>query len=96
MQEVLIQNQVSITLNDDIFYVFPEPKKGNKSDVAFGFGRTEASVPNVSGKIIQMVPIKYGVSIGMRSMFSALVDARISVDSVQNMLTVEGKRYHRY
>lgn len=92
VQEVLIQNQVSITLNDDIFYVFPEPKKGNKSDVAFGFGRVDASVPNVSGKIIQMVPIKYGVSIGMRSMFSALVDARISVDSAQNMLTVEGKR----
>ena len=92
VQEVLIQNQVSITLNDDIFYIFPEPKKGNKSDVAFGFGRIEASVPNVSGKIIQMVPIKYGVSIGMRSMFSSLVDARISVDSAQNMLTVEGKR----
>jgi len=92
VQEVFSQNEVSITLNDDIFYIFPEPKKGNKSDVAFGFGRVEASVPNVSGKIIQMVPIKYGVSIGMRSMFSSLVDARISVDSAQNMLTVEGKR----
>ncbi|MEI8623675.1 secretin N-terminal domain-containing protein [Pseudoalteromonas sp. B137] len=92
VQEVLIQNGVSISLNDEIFYIFPEPKKGNKSDVAFGFGRTDGSVPNVSGKIIQMVPIKYGVSIGMRSMFSSLVDARISVDSVQNMLTVEGRR----
>ena len=92
VQEVLSQNEVSITLNDDIFYIFPEPKKGNKSDVAFGFGRVEASVPNVSGKIIQMVPIKYGVSVGMRTMFSSLVDARISVDSTQNMLTVEGKR----
>lgn len=91
-QEVLAQNNVNITLNDDVFYVFPTPKKGNKADVAFGFGRTASTVPNVSGKIIQVVPMKYGVSIGMRTTFSSLVDARISVDSEQNILEIQGKR----
>ncbi|MEZ7279159.1 secretin N-terminal domain-containing protein [Pseudoalteromonas sp. 68 DY56-GL68] len=91
-QEILSQNGVNITLNDDVFYVFPEPKKGNKSDVAYGYGRTPESVPNVSGKIIQVVPMKYGVSVSMRTTFSALVDARISVDEEQNTLEIQGRR----
>lgn len=92
IQEVLAQNSIDITLNDGVFYVYPFEKSGSKSERAFGFGRTVASVPNVSSDIIQLVPIKYGVSTGLRNSVSGLVDAQIAIDPAQGMMTVIGKR----
>lgn len=92
VQEVFVQNKVTITLNDGIFYIFPEDPKGSKSDVAFGFGREARSVPNVASDIIQLVPTKYGVSTGLRSAVAGLVDAQISIDPSQGLVTIKGKR----
>ncbi|WP_404341343.1 secretin N-terminal domain-containing protein [Pseudoalteromonas mariniglutinosa] len=92
VQEIFAQNKVSITLNDGIYYIFPADPKGSKSDVAFGFGRTQASVPNVASDIVQLVPTKYGVSTGLRSAVGGLVDAQVSIDPAQGMVTIKGKR----
>ncbi|MBE3672537.1 secretin N-terminal domain-containing protein [Pseudoalteromonas distincta] len=92
VQEVFLQNKVTITLNDGIFYIFPEDPKGSKSDVAFGFGREANSVPNVASDIIQLVPTKYGVSTGLRSAVAGLVDAQVSIDPSQGLVTIKGKR----
>ncbi|MCQ8879461.1 type II secretory pathway protein [Pseudoalteromonas shioyasakiensis] len=92
VQEIFAQNKVSITLNDGIYYIFPADPKGSKSDVAFGFGRTQSSVPNVASDIVQLVPIKYGVSTGLRSAVGGLVDAQVSIDPSQGMVTIKGKR----
>ncbi|GEK08876.1 secretin N-terminal domain-containing protein [Pseudoalteromonas peptidolytica] len=92
IQEVLAQNNIDIVLNDGVFYVYPFEKSGSKSERAFGFGRTAASVPNVSSDIIQLVPIKYGVSTGLRNSVAGLVDAQIAIDPAQGMMTVIGKR----
>lgn len=92
VQEVFAQNKVTITLNDGIYYIFPADPKGSKSDVAFGFGREASSVPNVASDIIQLVPTKYGVSTGLRSAVSGLVDAQVSIDPAQGLVTIKGKR----
>lgn len=92
VQEVFVQNKVTITLNDGIFYIFPADPKGSKSDVAFGFGREASSVPNVASDIIQLVPTKYGVSTGLRSAVAGLVDAQVSIDPAQGLVTIKGKR----
>jgi len=92
VQEVFVQNKVTITLNDGIFYIFPADPKGSKSDVAFGFGRDASSVPNVASDIIQLVPTKYGVSTGLRSAVAGLVDAQVSIDPAQGLVTIKGKR----
>jgi general secretion pathway protein D len=92
VQEIFVQNKVTITLNDGIFYIFPEDPKGSKSDVAFGFGRDASSVPNVASDIIQLVPTKYGVSTGLRSAVAGLVDAQVSIDPSQGLVTIKGKR----
>ncbi|UJX25902.1 secretin N-terminal domain-containing protein [Pseudoalteromonas sp. CF6-2] len=92
VQEIFTQNKISITLNDGVYYIFPADPKGSKSDVAFGFGRTPASVPNVASDIVQLVPTKYGVSTGLRSAIAGLVDAQVSIDPAQGMVTIKGKR----
>jgi general secretion pathway protein D len=91
-RQILAQNGVNIALNNDIFYIHPLVKDDSKSDKAFGFGRTEDSVPNVSSEIIQLVPIQYGMSPSLRNTLNSLVDARISLDQVQGLLTIKGKR----
>ena len=92
VQQILSQNTVSIAFNDDLFYVHPLAKKANKSSKAFGFGRAIIDVPNVSGEIIQLVPLKFGTSRGLQTTISALVDAKISLDSAQGLMTVIGQR----
>ena len=92
VQQVLSQNDIAIAFNDNLFYVHPLAKKANKSSKAFGFGREVSSVPNVSGEIIQLVPLKFGTTRGLKSTIGALVDANVSLDSAQGLMTVIGKR----
>jgi len=92
VRQILNQNDIEIAFNDELFYVHPLANKANNSSVAFGFGRNESDVPNVSGEIIQLVPLRFGTNRGIKNTIMALVDARITVDSAQGLMTVVGKR----
>ncbi|MFC3033089.1 secretin N-terminal domain-containing protein [Pseudoalteromonas fenneropenaei] len=92
VQEVLTRNNISISLNEGIFYVYPSREGSSNSERAFGFGRTKASVPNVANEIIQLVPTKYGATSGLRNAVAGLVDASVAVDTQQGVLTIQGKR----
>lgn len=91
VQQILSQNGVNIVKNDDVFYLHTI-SANTKTDKAFGFGRNESSVPNVSGEIVQLVPIQYGMQPGLRNVIGQLVDAKNSYDAAQALLTIEGKR----
>ncbi|WMN61208.1 type II secretory pathway protein [Pseudoalteromonas xiamenensis] len=92
VQEVLARNNVSISLNEGIFYIFPSRSGNTNSERAFGFGRSRESVPNVASEIIQLVPTKYGVSPGLRNSVAGLVDASVAIDTQQGLLTIQGRR----
>ena len=91
-QEILNRNNVNIVLNDNIYFVHNLAKAGGKDNIAFGFGRTLSDVPNVSGEIIQMVPLNYGTSGGLRQIISSLVNAKVRLDAQQSMAVIEGRR----
>lgn len=92
VRQILSQNKVNIVVNNDVFYIHPFDENNNKSNKAFGFGRSEASVPNVSGEIIQLVPMHFNVSSGIRNTISNLVDIKIDVDVTQGLITLSGQR----
>lgn len=92
VRQVLFQNQVDIAFNNNIFYLHPISKEQSKSDKAFGFGRTQESIPSVSSEIVQLVPIQYGMTPSLRNTLSSLVDAEINVDQVQGLLSIKGRR----
>ncbi len=92
VRQILSRSNVNIVLNDDIFYVHPVDLKNNKSNKAFGFGRNKSSVPNVSGEIIQLVPMHYNISGSIRNTIRNLVDARVDVDVNQGLITISGQR----
>jgi general secretion pathway protein D len=91
-QQVLSQNNVTVALNDDVFFVHSLAKDGTKSNIAFGFGAAEKDVPSVSSDIIQMVPLVYGTSPGLRQTITSLVNAKIRLDSTQGLIAIQGKR----
>lgn len=92
VQQILGQHKIDIALNDDLFYVYPLAKGGGKSDIAFGFGAKPSDVPQVSGNIRQLIPIKYGVSTGLRSTIASLIDANVGIDPAQGMMNITGRR----
>jgi len=92
VQQILNQNNVTIALDEDVFFVHQIAKQGAKSSTAFGYGANESDVPSVSSDIIQMVPLVYGTSGGLRQMVSSLVNAQITIDSAQGLVLVRGKR----
>ncbi|GAP74599.1 general secretion pathway protein D [Pseudoalteromonas sp. SW0106-04] len=89
--QVLNQNNVTVSLNNDIFYIHPKNEK-TKTDKAFGFGRSERDIPRVSGEIIQLVPVQYNMTSGMRNIVGNLVDAAVFFDASQKLLTITGQR----
>ncbi|WP_372767918.1 secretin N-terminal domain-containing protein [Pseudoalteromonas sp.] len=89
--QILRQNGINISLNDDIFYVHPISSEGNASR-SFGFGRKASDVPDVSGEIVQLIPIKYGFETTVQQTLRQLVNAVIKVDVVQGLVSIEGKR----
>lgn len=91
-QQVLSPHSIAISYSDDLFYVHPVVAKNNKSSKAFGFGRNETDVPNVSGEIIQLVPLKFGTNRGLKNAVGALVDAKVTLDSSQGLMTIVGSR----
>ena len=90
-QQILSQNKVNIVKNDNIFYLHTS-NANTQTDKAFGFGRTESSVPKVSGEILQLVPIEFGMQPGLRNIIGQLVDTKINYDGAQALLTIVGKR----
>lgn len=92
LQRVLAQHNTSIALNGDVFYLYPTPRRGAKSDKAFGFGRTEADVPMVSGVITQLIPLQFQISRGLKATLGNLVDADVNVDIAQRLAIVNGNR----
>ncbi|WP_077536095.1 secretin N-terminal domain-containing protein [Pseudoalteromonas aliena] len=91
VQQILSQNTVNIVKNSNVFYLHSS-SANTKTDKAFGFGRSESSVPNVSSEIVQLVPIQYGMQPGLRNVIGQLVDASTSYDAGQALLTITGKR----
>lgn len=92
VRQILEQNNLNIAFNEGIYFVHRDERKNDKSNTAFGFGRTINDVPSVTGDIIQLVPLRFGTSPGLRQTLVELVNANISMDSVQGLLRIKGKR----
>ncbi|GAA6203357.1 secretin N-terminal domain-containing protein [Thalassotalea sp. SU-HH00458] len=92
LQQILNQNNTTIALDNDIFFVHPLIDNGTKDNIAFGYGASEENVPSVSSDIIQMVPLVYGTSGSLRGVIASLVNVKISMDSAQGLAILQGKR----
>jgi len=90
-QQLLLERGIGIRLADNIYFVYSLPNEG-KSNVVLGFGRSADTIPQNSGQILQVVPLKYGVRINVERTLNGLVDAKITADFEQSALFIKGSR----
>ena len=90
-QQVLAQNNVDVTFSDGIYYLTPLQESG-LSNVAFGFGRSQESVPNVSGQVLQLVKLNFDLSVSLRGTIQSLASVAIKHDREQSLVTFQGDK----
>ncbi|MBE1302109.1 MAG: hypothetical protein GJ680_19655 [Alteromonadaceae bacterium] len=90
VSKILAQSGVRIEFNENTFY-FHKPKS-TKGSATVGVGREFTSVPNVSGNILQVVQLQYGIRITLERTLNKLVDAEFIPDFSQNSMFILGDR----
>ena len=89
--ELLNERKVGITFKDDVYFVVPADNK-IKGDIPVGLGRNPQDVPDVAGKIMQIIPLRYGTNVSIERTAHELVDAQVFPDSQQSAIFVTGER----
>jgi len=89
--ELLAERNVAVTFRDGVFYVHPQDRRG-KGDVYIGFGAREEDVPKTSRPIMQIIPLRYGLSTSIERTIRDLVDAKVVGDIQQGALFITGDR----
>lgn len=89
--ELLAARKVGVTFKDGIFYLHSLDGQG-KGRIPIGFGREPKDVPDAPGRILQVIPLRYGVSISIERTIRGLVDVEVQPDSQQSAIFVTGER----
>ena len=89
--ELMLKNGIGVTYGDGIFYLAKQEDLAQRN-LAVGIGRNIDDVPNTTRDILQVVPLKYGVRIGVERTLKRLLNATITPDFDQSVIFVEGDR----
>jgi general secretion pathway protein D len=90
--ELLSSRGIGTTFRDGVFYVAPAGGKV-RGNIPMGFGRRSQDVPDVAGKIMQVIPLRFGaMNPNIESTIVELVDAQVKIDQQQNAIFVTGER----
>lgn len=89
--DILLKRNIEIVYGSDVFFInkFLEEQS---NQVVVGVGREPADVPNTMQTIMQVIPLKYGIKIGVERTLNRIVKAKITPDFAQSVLFVEGPR----
>jgi general secretion pathway protein D len=91
MNEMLSSRSITTTFRDGVFYLAPANPSG-RGNIAIGFGRRPQDVPELPGKIMQVVPLRYGINPSIERTIVGLADALVAQDTQQNALFITGER----
>jgi general secretion pathway protein D len=89
--DLISQNGLSVTERDSVFFVGPADGKAG-GDIPIGYGAKPSDVPEVGGRILQVIPLRYGYNIAIERTVRELVDVAITLDPQQSALFVTGSR----
>ena len=90
--ELLAGRDIGVSLRDGVYYLHPLDRRG-KGDVFIGLGARAADVPDMPGPIMQIIPLRYGLSASIERTIRDLVDAKVVGDPTQGALFVTGERF---
>ena len=89
--EVLTSKGVGVSVKEGAYYIYPlENDSGD--NVSIGVGRETSDLPLVGNTVLQIVPMNYGVTIGVERTLRQLADIAITVDLDQSAVFLQGER----
>ncbi|MFO1377190.1 MAG: hypothetical protein U1F14_09325, partial [Steroidobacteraceae bacterium] len=91
IDELLGSRKVTINFRDGVYYLAPADDKGG-GNVRIGYGRRSQDVPDVSGRILQVVPLRYGMNISIERTVKEFASVQVQPDPAQGSLFVSGER----
>ena len=86
---LLKKQGADLTYNEGVYYVHLNQLTRGSSFVV-GVGSSIAQVPNVDEKILQIVPLQFGVNINIERTINQLTSAKVGADLDNNTLFIEG------
>lgn len=89
-RQLLNDNGLDVSLRDQTFYIFPRSEA--RKDVVIGFGRRYRDIPDTAQKILQVIPLKYGLKASLERTLRDLTSLKLSADMTQNAFFAEGTR----
>lgn len=89
--DLLSQNGLSIIERDAVLFVGPADGKAG-GDLLIGYGAKPENVPDVPGRILQIVPLKYGYNVSIERTINQLVDVTVAEDVKQGAVFITGSR----
>ena len=89
--ELIGSKGLALTEKEGVLLISPVSGKG-AGDVVIGFGRAEADVPETSGRILQIVPWRFGQNLAVEALIRELVDVTTRPAEQQNALFLSGTR----
>ena len=92
VEELLAGYGYLIRFNEGIFYINREENSQGQADIAYGYGQSLDSVPQVSSKIIQLVPFTFGFNSGITLVLQQIANVQARADSKQGVMMLTGKR----
>lgn len=90
--ELLAGRDVGVTFKDGVFYLHPL-NGAAKGGATIGFGARAEDVPDTPGAIMQIIPLRFGLSTSLERTIRDLVTAKVVGDTQQNALFVTGERF---
>lgn len=90
-EQLLKQQGLTLVERDAVYYIHPI-SSDRQDAVVIGFGRRMQDIPDSTGEILQIMPLKYGVSASIERTLNGLSNARIRPESQQSALFVQGPR----
>ncbi len=88
-ESILAERNLTLKYSDNV-YLIAKVNPKSKSSTVVGVGRTASSVPAGSRRILQVVPILYGIKTTLKRTVEQLSDVTISIDAKQSALFVTG------
>jgi general secretion pathway protein D len=89
--ELLAQRQLAITEKEGMFFIGPATGKSN-DNFPLGFGSRPVDVPDVPGKILQVIPLKYASVQSIARAAGQFLEVGINEDPQQSAIFVTGTR----
>lgn len=89
--ELLAEKGLKVSEKEGVLLIGPVTGKG-ADNVAIGFGRNASDVPDVAGKILQIVPWRFGQNISVERVVRDLADVTAQPADQQNALFITGTR----